>query len=198
MSAHDHPRLSDITNLAVAVAFLQRVLCVHEIASCHGGGLCRARFASGGLVWRREGVACSDACCYQACAFLATAVGALLILRRVTRACSLFSCCVLALHRREAPLRSAGSPAHGPAPHAANNRNAGKWSAFMCSHIPKIGGQAPVTLRYSDHECRRSILNLGLWDCFFPVLRTLTWRSTSTAAREQTCVMWSEQLEKVA
>ena len=135
-------------------------------------------FASGGLVWRREGVACSDACSYQACAFLATAVGALLVLRRVTRACSLFSCCVLALHRREAPLRSAGSPAHGPAPHAANNRNAGKWSAFMCSHIPKIGGIAPVTLRYSDHECRRSVLNLRLWNCFFPVLRTLTWRST--------------------
>ena len=140
--------------------------------------MCRARFASGGLVWRREGVACSDACSDQACAFLATAAGALLFLRRVTRACSLFSCCVLALHRREAPLRSAGSPAHGPAPHAANNRNAGKWSAFMCSHIPKIGGIAPVTLRYSVHDCRRSILHLGLRDCFFPVLRTLTWRST--------------------
>jgi hypothetical protein len=50
----------------------------------------------------------------------------------------------------------------------------------MCSHIPKIGRNAPVTLRYSDHECRRSILlvNLSLWNCFFPVLRTLTWRST--------------------
>jgi hypothetical protein len=35
MSAHDHPGLSNITNLAVAVAFLQRVLSVHEIASCH-------------------------------------------------------------------------------------------------------------------------------------------------------------------
>ena len=132
------------------------------------GCTCRARFASGGLVWRRDGVACSDACSDQACAFLATAAGALLVLRRVTRACSLFSCCVLALHRREAPLRSAGSPAHGPAPHAANNRNAGKWSAFMCSHIPKIGGQAPVTLRYSDHECRRSVLNLRLSKCPSP------------------------------
>ncbi len=28
-------------------------------------------------------------------------------------------------------------------------------SPFMYSHIPKIGGQPPVTLRYSDHECRR-------------------------------------------
>ena len=35
MSAHDHPGLSNITDLAVAVAFLQRVLSVHEIASCH-------------------------------------------------------------------------------------------------------------------------------------------------------------------
>ncbi len=35
MSAHDHPGLSNITNLAVAVALLQRVLSVHEIASCH-------------------------------------------------------------------------------------------------------------------------------------------------------------------
>jgi hypothetical protein len=41
------------------------------------------------------------------------------------------------------------------------------WSEFMCSHIPIqfpkiIGRQAPVTgtLRYSDHECRRSILIL--------------------------------------
>ena len=34
MSAHDQPGLSNITNLAVAVAFLQRVLSVHEIASC--------------------------------------------------------------------------------------------------------------------------------------------------------------------
>ncbi len=50
----------------------------------------------------------------------------------------------------------------------------------MCSHIPKIGRNAPVTfkLRYSDHECRRSILILSRWNCFFPVLRTLTWRST--------------------
>ena len=143
-----------------------------------GVGLCRTRFARGGLVRRSEGISCSDACSDQACAFLATAAGALLVLRCVTRACSFFSCCILALHRREAPLRSAGSPAHGPAPHAANNRIAGKWSAFKCSHIPKIGRNAPVTLRYSDHDCRRSILNLGLWDCFFPVLRTLTWRST--------------------
>jgi hypothetical protein len=35
MSAHDHPGLSDVAYLAVAVAFLQRVLSVHEIASCH-------------------------------------------------------------------------------------------------------------------------------------------------------------------
>ena len=36
MSAHDQPGLSNITNLAVAVAFLQRrVPSVHEIASCH-------------------------------------------------------------------------------------------------------------------------------------------------------------------
>ncbi len=35
MSAHDHPGLSDVTDLAVAVAFLRRVLSVHEIASCH-------------------------------------------------------------------------------------------------------------------------------------------------------------------
>ncbi len=35
MSAHDHPGLSDITNLAIAFAFLQPVLSVHEIASCH-------------------------------------------------------------------------------------------------------------------------------------------------------------------
>ena len=37
MSAHwhDHPGLSDVSNLAVAVAFLGRVLSVHEIASCH-------------------------------------------------------------------------------------------------------------------------------------------------------------------
>ncbi len=33
MSAHDHPGLSDVTNLAVAVAFLQRVLSVHEIVT---------------------------------------------------------------------------------------------------------------------------------------------------------------------
>jgi hypothetical protein len=46
----------------------------------------------------------------------------------------------------------------------------GKWSAFMCSHIPKIGGIAPVTLRYSDHECRRSILNLGLFFSGTPYL----------------------------
>ena len=32
-----------------------------------GDGLCRAQFASGGLVRRREGVACSDACSDQAC-----------------------------------------------------------------------------------------------------------------------------------
>jgi hypothetical protein len=98
-------------------------------------------------------------------------------------ACSLFSCCVLALHRREAPLRSAGSPAYGPAPHAANNRITGKWSAFMCSHIPKIGRQAPVTLRYSDLECRRSVLNLRLRNCPSPYSRTLTWRSTSSRPR---------------
>ncbi len=53
--------------------------------------------------------------------------------------------------------------AHGPAPHAGNNRNAGKWSVFMCSHIPKSGAtEATVTLRHSDHECRRSVLNLRL------------------------------------
>jgi hypothetical protein len=38
-SAHDHPGLSDVSYLAVAVAFLQRVLSLsvprHEIASCH-------------------------------------------------------------------------------------------------------------------------------------------------------------------
>ena len=81
----------------------------------------------------------------------------------------LLSCCVLPLHRREAPLRSVGSPAsaHGPAPtqapHAGNNRNAGKSSAFMCSHIPtrKIGRQAPVSLRYSTRECRYCIAILG-------------------------------------
>ncbi len=32
--------------------------------------------------------------------------------------------------------------------------------AFMRSHLPKIGGQPPVTLRYSDHECRRCILKM--------------------------------------
>ena len=35
MSAHDHPGLADVTDLAVTIAFLQRVLSVHEIASCH-------------------------------------------------------------------------------------------------------------------------------------------------------------------
>ena len=35
MSAHDHPGLADVADLPVAVAFLQRVLSVHEIASCH-------------------------------------------------------------------------------------------------------------------------------------------------------------------
>jgi hypothetical protein len=45
---------------------------------------------------------------------------------------------------------SVGS-AHGPAPDAGHNRNAGGKLALVRSHIPKIGGQAPVTLRYSDH-----------------------------------------------
>ena len=40
----------------------------------------------------------------------------------------------------------------------------------MCSHIPKIGGNAPVTLRYSDHECRRCIQDFPVRECFFPVL----------------------------
>ena len=35
MSAHDHPGLADVADLPVAVALLQRVLSVHEIASCH-------------------------------------------------------------------------------------------------------------------------------------------------------------------
>jgi hypothetical protein len=35
MSAHDHPGLADAADLAATVAFLQRVLTVHEIASCH-------------------------------------------------------------------------------------------------------------------------------------------------------------------
>jgi hypothetical protein len=43
------------------------------------------------------------------------------------------------------------------------------------SRIPKIGRQAPVTLRYSDHECRRPVLNLRLWNCASPYSRTLTW-----------------------
>jgi hypothetical protein len=45
-----------------------------------------------------------------------------------------------------------------------------RTSAFMRSHVPKIGGNNPVTLRYSDHECRRCIQDfpvrvffLGLW-----------------------------------
>ena len=64
---HKRSRLTGCVSLALAAPKLV------------GGGLCRARFASGGLVWRREGVACSDACSDQACAFLASAVGALLV-----------------------------------------------------------------------------------------------------------------------
>jgi hypothetical protein len=139
--------------------------------------------------------ACSDASTgsYQACAFLATAVGALLVLRRVTRACSLFPCCVLALHRREAPLRSAGSesPAHGPAPHAANNRNAGKWSAFMCSHIPKIGRNAPVTLRYSDQLPTRTFdskfASLKLSESVLPYLDRFSTRLNPRVLQKVSC-----------
>ena len=52
----------------------------------------------------------------------------------------------------------------------------------MRSHIPKDGCQAPVTLRYSDHKSQCCIANLAQTDCFFPVLRTLTWRSTFLAS----------------
>ena len=96
-------------------------------------------------------MACSDARSKLACAFPETAVVALLILRRVTWTLSLFGRGALALHRREAPFAPRGLPARGPAPHAGHNRNAGKQLALMRSHIPKIGGQPPVTLRYSDH-----------------------------------------------
>jgi hypothetical protein len=34
-SAHDHPGVADVAHLAETVAFLERVLSVHEIASCH-------------------------------------------------------------------------------------------------------------------------------------------------------------------
>ncbi len=77
----------------------------------------------------------------------------------------------------EAPLRSAGSPAQGPAPHAANNRDRnaarGKWSVSMCSHIPKIGGNTPVTLLWPC-ECRRCIPIWGKGDCPFPYSRNFS------------------------
>ena len=95
-------------------------------------------------------MACSDARSDQACAFPETAVVALLIIRRVTWTLSLFGRGALALHRREAPFAPRGLPARGPAPHSGQNRNAEKQSALMRSHIPKIGRNAPVTLRYSD------------------------------------------------
>ncbi len=48
-------------------------------------------------------------------------------------------------------LRSSRSPAHwhGPASQARDNRNFKRRAGKRRSHIPKIGGQAPVTLRHS-------------------------------------------------
>ena len=83
-----------------------------------------------------------------------------------------------ALHRREAPFAPRGLPARGPAPHAGHNRNAGRQSGLMRSHIPKIGRQAPVTLRYSDHECRRCIQDFPVQQCFFRYSGTISRRST--------------------
>ena len=76
-------------------------------------------------------------------------------------------------------LRSWRSPAHGSASHARDNRNFKSRAGKRRSHIPKIGRQAPVTLRYSDDFSRSCIANLAETDCSFPVLRTLTWRSTA-------------------
>ncbi len=57
----------------------------------------------------------SDARSKLACAFLAAAVVALLVLRRVTRTVSLFGRGALALHRREAPFAPRGFKSYLPA-----------------------------------------------------------------------------------
>ena len=51
-------------------------------------------------------------------------------------------------------LRSWRSPAHGSASHARDNRNFKRRAGQRRSHIPKIGGIAPVTLRPSAHFFR--------------------------------------------
>ena len=66
-------------------------------------------------------------------------------------------------------LRSWRSPAHGSASHARDNRNFKRRAGKRRSHIPKIGGIAPVTLRPSAHFFRTPFpINLGPGNCPSP------------------------------
>ena len=59
-------------------------------------------------------------------------------------------------------LRSCRSPAHGSASHARDNRNFKRRAGKRRSHIPKIGGIAPVTLRHSALFSRTPFPNTAL------------------------------------
>jgi hypothetical protein len=151
MSAHDHPGLSDVTDLAVAVAFLQRVLSVHEIASCH--------FDLGSFDVVNVGRSEVDGSPGERRALPAATAAAARHFPRLERQLAHFgpaseqipSFGGLPLRFIGAQrLRSSRSPAHGPASHARDNRNFQRRAGKRRSHIPKIGRQAPVTLSYSD------------------------------------------------